>query len=1179
MKKAFAHLLLLSWFCASLCAAEKNPFQELVRPTEPLTPEQQRAAFHLPPGFEIQLVASEPDLRKPMNMQWDVLGRLWITESREYPFAIKDGGPGRDTVRVFSDLAPDGRARKVEIFADGLNIPTGLYPFRTANADGKLTWKCVVWSIPNIWLMEDADGDGKADKREVLYGPLGWERDTHGNLSSYRRGQDGWLYGTHGFNNESTLRGRDGSELKLHSGNTWRVRLDGSRVEGHTFGQVNPFGLCWDDRGNLFSADCHSSPIYQLLRGAFYPSFGKPHDGLGFAPQTVLHSHGSTAICAPIYVTDPTWPAEYQNHMFIGNVQTSRLNRDAIEWRGASSKGKELPDFLSTDDPWFRPVDLSWGPDGALYIADFYNKIIGHYEVPLLHPGRDRERGRLWRIVYRGEKGDAPSLPTAIPLELASLVAELGSGNLTRRTLALNELCDVSGPAAIAPLNAALEKPTNALQEVNALWALSRLGALEDSALVAAIKDPDALVRTHALRLARERCWTLALTPSDKRRDTRSLTAAAREAIRDEDALVQRCAAEVLGAQPSSEHVGPLLALLRSASKEDDHLIHVVRMALRDQLRAPKVAAGVALETLSVDDLRALLDIMLAVPGEETALLRFAAFERVEVPKDLLAKQLPSLAKNLPAERIGALAALARKRLPGDLDAQAEVLTNLLAAVAERGEKPDESLRQWGGELAAALLNARENEGGWVAKELNGTSATQSPWAVQERVCADRKKAAVISSLPRGEQQTGVLRSAPFPLAGKLSFFLCGHDGPPDKPAAKKNFVRLRDTADDKILREAAPPRNDTAQRVEWPLEEFKGVEGYFEITDGDNGTGFAWLAVGRFDPALPQLAVRNPGGNSRSILAADLARTLRLVALAPPLSKLLSDPKRDVEARIAAARALVAIDPSSIPQIGALVASGTIPVAHREKFAAALGEAKSRDADAALVEAFKAAPHRLQLALATALAGTREGAETLVNACAEGKAASALLREKPLADRLKALNHAELIARIEKLTSTLPPANAQLDKLIATRLASFDGKKADATRGADVYARNCLVCHALDGKGGNVGPQLDGIGGRGTDRLLEDILDPNRNVDRAFRLLAVTKRDGSVIAGLFRREEGAQLVLADLAAQEMRVAKEDIADRKETETSLMPPTFGEAIPPNEMNDLLAFLLSKQAPH
>ena len=197
----------------TFAAEKKDPFEELIRPTEPLTPEQERAAFHLPSGFEIQLVASEPDLRKPMNMQWDALGRLWITESREYPFPVKDGSPGRDSIRIFSDFDANGRARKMEIFADGLNIPTGLYPFRSRRGNEAGTsslgaseksvrllpsaaaWKCIVWSIPNIWLLEDTDGDGKADKRTVLYGPLGWERDTHGNLSSFRRGADGWLYG------------------------------------------------------------------------------------------------------------------------------------------------------------------------------------------------------------------------------------------------------------------------------------------------------------------------------------------------------------------------------------------------------------------------------------------------------------------------------------------------------------------------------------------------------------------------------------------------------------------------------------------------------------------------------------------------------------------------------------------------------------------------------------------------------------------------------------------------------------------------------------------------------------------------------------------------------------------------------------------------------------------------
>lgn len=1177
MKSHVSRLVVLACLTSSVLAADKDPFQELVRPTEALTPEQERAAFHLPSGFEIQLVASEPDLRKPMNMQWDVLGRLWITESREYPFAIKDGSPGRDTVRIFSDFGPDGRARKVEIFADGLNIPTGLYPFRSPGANGKLTWKCVVWSIPNIWLMEDTDGDGKADKRETLYGPLGWERDTHGNLSSFRRGQDGWLYGTHGFNNESTIRGRDGSELHIQSGNTWRVRLDGSRVEGNTWGQVNPFGLCWDDRGNLFSADCHSSPIYQLLRGAFYPSFGKPHDGLGFGPQTITHSHGSTAICAPVYVSDPAWPAELQNHMFVGNVQTSRINHDAITWHGSSSKGKEMPDFLSTDDPWFRPVDLSWGPDGALYVADFYNRIIGHYEVPLTHPGRDRERGRLWRIVYRGDKDNAAPVSTALPQDAAGLVRELGSGNLTRRTLALNELCDHLGADALSPLKTALNAPANGLQKANVLWALNRLGACDSATIVAAMKDTDPLVRTHAQRLAREWCWNAANLGADKTADVEALSAAARAVLNDSDAIVARCAAEVLGARPSPDNFRPLLELLRRVPQDDDHLIHTTRIALRDQLRSPQVASSLALDGFSADDLRPLLDIMLAVPGEQTALLRLGLFEKIEVPAALLAKQLPSLAKNLPADRLDALTALARKRLAGDIDAQGAVLQSVLDALAQRSTSPSEALRGWGGEIANALLDAKEKNAGWTFTNLDGTPAAESPWALQERGCADGQTAQVISSFPRGERLTGVLRSAAFPLTGTLRFYLCGHDGTPGQQPGRKNFVRLRDAADGKVLREAAPPRNDTAQRIEWSLEEFKGRSGYFEITDGDTGSAYAWLAVGRFKPELPQLALSDLSAPTRrKSLSADIARSLRLTSVTPKLSALLADGSVDADSRFAAARALIAIDPNHIPAVGALLADAATPLAHAEKLASALGESGSRAAASALIAALKTAPHRLQLAIATALASTRGGAEALVAACSVGQAAPVLLREKALSDRLKALKDANLASRIEKLTANLPPANAELDKLIAARRAAFVPTEANATRGADVFARNCVVCHSIEGKGGNIGPQLDGIGGRGPDRLLEDILDPSRNVDRAFRLLVVTKRDGSVVSGLLRREEGAQLVLADLAAQETSINKNDIVGRAETETSLMPPAFGESIPAPELNDLLAYLLSKR---
>ncbi|NBP25954.1 MAG: dehydrogenase, partial [Proteobacteria bacterium] len=350
-----------------------------------------------------------------------------------------------------------------------------------------------------------------------LYGPFDHTRDTHGNQASFRRGFDGWLYATHGFNNDSHVTARDGSHVDLNSGNTYRIRLDGSRIEHHTHGQVNPFGLAWDARGNLYSSDCHSAPLYQLLAGGWYPSFGKPHDGLGFAPVMLEHAHGSTAIDGAVYYNDDLWPAEYRDTLFIGNVMTSRLNRDTITFNGSTPKATEQPDFLTTTDPWFRPVDATLGPDGALYIADFYNRIIGHYEVPLTHPGRDRERGRLWRVVYKGTDGRARLRSPALPKDLDGLVGELGSPSLSRRLLAMGEIQDRFGAKALPAVGRAASKARSqksgssqeradqgSAMRISALWLQHRLGGLDAGLrgreFLADLSDSrDSLVRIHAL--------------------------------------------------------------------------------------------------------------------------------------------------------------------------------------------------------------------------------------------------------------------------------------------------------------------------------------------------------------------------------------------------------------------------------------------------------------------------------------------------------------------------------------------------------------------------------------------------------------------------------------------------------------------------------------------------------
>ena len=160
-----------------------------------------------------------------MNLAFDARGRLWLTQSREYPFAAPTNRPGRDQIKVLSDFAADGRAQKITSFTAGLNIPIGVLPYR----DG-----AIAFSIPNIYYFADTNGDGHADTKELVLGRFGYDRDVHGLTSAFNRGYDGWIYADHGFNNTSTLTAKDGSTITMNSGHTYRFLPDGSHVEQFT---------------------------------------------------------------------------------------------------------------------------------------------------------------------------------------------------------------------------------------------------------------------------------------------------------------------------------------------------------------------------------------------------------------------------------------------------------------------------------------------------------------------------------------------------------------------------------------------------------------------------------------------------------------------------------------------------------------------------------------------------------------------------------------------------------------------------------------------------------------------------------------------------------------------------------------------------------------------------------
>ena len=261
-------------------------------------------------------------------MAFDAKGRLWVTTSYHYPFAAPQG-KGTDKLFVLSDIDPaTGKAGKVQVFADDLNIPIGVLPLPDCKS-------VIVSSTGEIRKYTDTNDDGKADKMEVLFSGFGFV-DTHGMTNSFTLMPDGWVYACHGFRNDSKVKGKDGHEVVMNSGHTFRFRPDGSRIEVYTRGQVNPFGIAVDPWFNLYTADCHSKPITQLIPGAYYQSFGKPHDGLGFAPHVTRHDHGSTGLCGLAWYDADQFPKEYLGCMFVGNVVTSRINFDKIEWHGAT---------------------------------------------------------------------------------------------------------------------------------------------------------------------------------------------------------------------------------------------------------------------------------------------------------------------------------------------------------------------------------------------------------------------------------------------------------------------------------------------------------------------------------------------------------------------------------------------------------------------------------------------------------------------------------------------------------------------------------------------------------------------------------------------------------------------------------------------------------------------------
>lgn len=496
------------------------------------TPEKALSTFELPPEFQIELVAAEPLISDPVDMEIDEDGRMYVVEMHGYP--LDNSGSGK--IKLLSDTDGDGSMDTSTVFADSLILPTGI-----------MRWKegIIVTDAPDVLYLEDSDEDGKADIRKVVLTGFALSNPQH-NLNSPMYGLDNWIYlanegivsttlyeeefGDQG--NEVLFPGQpDSPRLPVNAGGL-NVRFRPDSFELENLASTTQFGHTFDAWGHHLQVS-NSNHIYQEVIAARYLN-RNPDLLISDATQS-LSDHGNAAEVYPItknpeyqLLTDVgvftsasgltaylggAFPSEYnENTTFVTESVSNLVHADRLKPDGTSfTAGRitEDKEFLASTDSWFRPVNLYTGPDGALYVVDYYRQIIEHPEwmsEDVVNSGNlynGVDKGRIYRI----SAVDAESADRSITLGLKDatieqLVKWLADPNIWWRRNAQRLLVDRNDDSAVPQLTQMTQNPASPFGRIHALWTLEGMGQLSTDLISNALKDPNPGIRENGIKLA-----------------------------------------------------------------------------------------------------------------------------------------------------------------------------------------------------------------------------------------------------------------------------------------------------------------------------------------------------------------------------------------------------------------------------------------------------------------------------------------------------------------------------------------------------------------------------------------------------------------------------------------------------------------------------------------------------
>jgi putative membrane-bound dehydrogenase-like protein len=506
---------------------------------KPLDPAESLKHLVTPVGFEPRLFVAEPDLAgKPIFMTWDERGRLWVSETYDYPNELQPKGQGRDRIRICEDTNGDGRADKFTVFAEKLSIPTAIAFYRGG---------ALVQEGGETIYLKDTTGDDVADVRKTLV--TGWSmRDTHGEVSNFRYGLDNWFYAMQGYNDSRPVL-TDGRRITGFRQGFFRFKVagDGDNVavtdlEFLRSTNNNTWGLGISEEGLIFGSTANGNPsefmpipnrYYEAVRGWSSTGLTGIADSNRYYPITdkvrqVDWHGGFTAAAGHALYTARKYPQPYWNRTAFVSEPTGHLCATfVIRPDGAGFRSRNAWNLVASDDEWTAPIQAEVGPDGNVWFIDWYNYIVQHNPTPQgFRTGRgaayetglrDKKHGRIYRLDFvgqasglsaeTGKAGETPALR-----EPDQLVAALKSDNMFWRSQAQRLLVE-RGNQDVVPALVVLVKDQSVdaiglnTAAIHALWTLRGLGALDgkDSAALAAataaLKHPSAGVRRNAVQV------------------------------------------------------------------------------------------------------------------------------------------------------------------------------------------------------------------------------------------------------------------------------------------------------------------------------------------------------------------------------------------------------------------------------------------------------------------------------------------------------------------------------------------------------------------------------------------------------------------------------------------------------------------------------------------------------